>query len=76
MLFVLVNVESLYFPETEFAFASYYSSHMVLQRASSRAIIWGYATEVGIEVNLSISGEQYSTNAVPGKDNEHISIIN
>lgn len=36
-------------------FASYYGSHMVLQKAPARAVVWGYG-ETGAEVVLSLSG--------------------
>ncbi|XP_071115470.1 sialate O-acetylesterase-like [Haliotis cracherodii] len=38
-----------------FAFASYYSSHMVLQKAPKRATIWGYAANIGEEIIIKVS---------------------
>jgi len=54
---VLVVVEPVY----EFHFARYYGNHMVLQRAPSRAVIWGYgpvlrdntSVEVTVDNNLT-----------------------
>ena len=38
----------------DFAFASYYSDHMVLQREPTRAAVWGYAYAVGDQVTVNI----------------------
>ncbi|XP_048239870.1 sialate O-acetylesterase-like isoform X2 [Haliotis rufescens] len=38
-----------------FAFASYYSSHMVLQKAPKRATIWGYAANIGERIIIKVS---------------------
>ena len=56
-----------YISETNFEFASYYASNMVLQRDPSNAVIWGYATEVGDLVTLNVQDEDYSTVAVSGE---------
>ena len=40
---------------------------MVLQREPSKAVIWGYATEVGDLVTLNIQNADYSTAAVNGE---------
>ena len=46
---VLVVVEPVY----EFHFARYYGNHMVLQRAPSRAVIWGYGPVLR-DINTSV----------------------
>ena len=63
------------FTETDFEFASYYASNMVLQREPSSAVIWGYATEVGDLVTLNIQDEEYSTNAVIGEIKDQYALI-
>jgi hypothetical protein len=50
-----------------FGFASYYASHMVLQRAPSQAVIWGYAVQDGDPVTLTVDTEVYSTTAAMGE---------
>ena len=62
---ILIHVQLV--SETEFQFASYYASNMVLQRAPSAAVVWGYAANVGDAVSLTISGEEYTTTADSGK---------
>ena len=39
----------------DFAFASYYGSTMVLQRAPAQATVWGYGYAVGDQVTLTIT---------------------
>lgn len=46
-----------------FAFASYYSDNMVLQRAPYKASIWGYAANRSV-VTLTFIGKLYSSAAV------------
>ena len=43
----------------ELRFASYYQDHMVLQRAPSRAVLWGTSTiiENNITITLQLKGE-------------------
>ena len=47
-----------------FAFASYYGDHMVLQQSPSRPMVWGYANleEQGLKVKVIVSSsrEDYS----------------
>ena len=66
----------IFSPETEFAFASYYGSHMVLQRSVTdgpdRAVIWGYATEVGDRVALFVGEEEYLIEAVIGENERQL----
>jgi sialate O-acetylesterase len=50
----------------DFQFASYYGDHMVLQRAPSEAVVWGYATEAGDEVVVEMDDQVISTNAFEG----------
>ena len=40
-----------------FAFASYYGDHMVLQQSPSRSMVWGYANldEQGLKVKVIVS---------------------
>ena len=64
-----------YISETNFEFASYYASNMVLQQAPSNAVIWGYATEVGDLVTLNVQDEEYSTTAVSGEFNKIMTIL-
>ena len=47
-------------------FASYYSSNMVLQRAPTRPVIWGYAIQEGDTVILNIDQQNYTVNASTG----------
>ncbi len=54
----------LYAHAQEFRFASIYQDHMVLQRAPSKAKLWGYAEE-GASVSLNLFGKQYVTIASP-----------
>lgn len=37
-------------------FAHYYNSHMVLQKAPQRAVLWGYATTIGDSVSVALNG--------------------
>ena len=54
-------------PGVDFAFASYYSDHMVLQRAPVGAAVWGYALAVGDQVTVDIEeGGSYNTTAEQG----------
>ena len=49
--------------EQEFAFASYYQSHMVLQQKPARAAIWGYAPmqDVGHVVKVVVMGTGHNS---------------
>ena len=49
-----------------FRFANIYGSHMVLQKAPQRAIIWGFG-EVGQEVLLTAADEVYRSIIIEGK---------
>ncbi|XP_056622150.1 sialate O-acetylesterase [Triplophysa dalaica] len=51
VLFALTSVLSA----EKLRFASYYGSHMVLQKAPAQAVVWGYA-EPGAEIVLSLCG--------------------
>ena len=48
----------------EIHFASYYDSHMVLQRAPQRAVVWGTATKIGDKVTVALSGHGNQTTKV------------
>ncbi|XP_063291972.1 sialate O-acetylesterase [Pelobates fuscus] len=50
---VLLVLAVLPSAESSFRFASYYGDHMVLQKAPSKAVIWGYG-EVGATVTVSL----------------------
>ena len=54
-------------PATNFGFASYYDSNMVLQRGPGSAVIWGYTTEAGDVVTVSLGEEIYQVTSVDGK---------
>ena len=56
----LVTVEPVY----EFHFARYYGNHMVLQRAPSRAVIWGYGPLVSENTSVSVTTDNNSTQHV------------
>ncbi|KAK2176658.1 hypothetical protein NP493_649g01057 [Ridgeia piscesae] len=47
----------------ELQFASYYSDHMVLQRAPSRAVLWGYSsiTDDNITITLQLKADSVNT---------------
>ncbi|KAK7474786.1 hypothetical protein BaRGS_00033967 [Batillaria attramentaria] len=51
-----------------FAFASYYSDHMVLQQAPQRAVIWGFYPDVGDRIIVKVSGlsKAYPADVKPG----------
>ena len=49
-----------------FRFANIYGSHMVLQKAPQRAIIWGFG-EIGQEALLTAAGEVYRSLVSQGK---------
>jgi sialate O-acetylesterase len=64
--------------DTGFSYASYYQHHMVLQRAPSRASVWGFAAvrDIGGIVTVNISSEFMSTISItatvqPGDDTKH-----
>ena len=54
---VLVVVEPVY----EFHFARYYGNHMVLQRAPSRAVVWGYGPFIGDNTSVMVIVDNNST---------------
>ena len=37
-------------------FANYYQSHMVLQKAPQKAVLWGYASTLGDTVTVKLNG--------------------
>ena len=62
-----INLFSCTYPGVDFAFASYYADHMVLQRAAVGAAVWGYAFAVGDEVTVDVDqGGSYTTTAAEG----------
>jgi len=54
---VLVVVKEVY----EFHFARYYGNHMVLQRAPSRAVIWGYGPVISDNTSVVVTVDNNST---------------
>jgi len=48
-------------PVYEFDFAHYYGDHMVLQRAPSRAVVWGYGPLIGVNTSVSVTVDNNST---------------
>jgi len=57
---VLVVVKPVY----EFHFARYYGNHMVLQRAPSRAVIWGYGPFISDNTSVTVILDNNSTRRV------------
>lgn len=51
-------------PKT-FRFANIYGDHMVLQKAPNHAIVWGFG-EVDQQVNVELSGKEYTTKVTSG----------
>ncbi|ELU17662.1 hypothetical protein CAPTEDRAFT_122541 [Capitella teleta] len=52
--------------KTDFGYASYYGDHMVLQRAPTDAVLWGYAQEIGDEVTIEMDTQTIVMNAFEG----------
>jgi len=48
-------------PVYEFHFARYYGNHMVLQRAPSRAVIWGYGPIITDNTSVLVTVDNNST---------------
>ncbi len=48
---------SFWLPESSFRFGSYYTDHMVLQRAPQQAVVWGYARRVDGHVTIQLDGK-------------------
>ena len=46
-------------------FANYYRSHMVLQRAPQRAVVWGYTDIFNASITLTLNGSVYYTFSSP-----------
>ncbi|KAL8599184.1 hypothetical protein ACOMHN_007900 [Nucella lapillus] len=51
----------------EFAFASYYGDHMVLQRAPQRAVVWGYHPDPGNRIIVQVKGGKIYSATVDGR---------
>ncbi|KAA0714858.1 Sialate O-acetylesterase [Triplophysa tibetana] len=52
---VLIALTTVLSAAEKLRFASYYGSHMVLQKAPAQAVVWGYG-EAGAVIALSLSG--------------------
>ncbi|XP_041352047.1 sialate O-acetylesterase-like isoform X2 [Gigantopelta aegis] len=64
MLVYCILLCSILSAVSEIRFASYYGSHMVLQRAPNRAVVWGTASKIGDTVTVAVSGQGHQTTKV------------
>jgi len=61
---VLCSVFSVVEPVYELHFARYYGNHMVLQRAPSRAVIWGYGPFISDNTSIAVTVDNNATRRV------------
>jgi len=55
-------------------FANYYQDHMVLQRTSQRAVVWGYSDTSNTPITLTMNNKDYQTMSAPSLNTNEASI--